>query len=204
MKRLMIFSLCFIFIFAATGLFGQVNLRQKKRTPEQKRWIKQAIDRRAEKLTDGQEQQALDFLRQLDAPAADHLQQLKSENPDAYQRRVLLIYREMNKLQAFEENEPELYDRKYRMKQLEVKEKRLAREYKEAPESEKPRIHSELRTVLDELFDLRELDRRDQISKMEQRLQQLRQTLQERAEKKDEIIEHRMEMLTHDLDELRW
>ncbi|MBD3385164.1 hypothetical protein GF407_09570 [candidate division KSB1 bacterium] len=204
MKRSIIYLLVFIFIAMTTIVNGQINIRKNRSQPQDRTRIKQRIDRLAGRLSPEQEQQALEFLNQLDPPSVKQLQELESSNPEAYKRRILLIFREMKKLQAFEDEEPELYDRKRKMTQLEVKEKRLASEYKNTAEDEKPQILGELRSVLDELFDLRELDRRDQIAKMEQRLEKLRQTLQERAENKQQIIDHRINMLTQNRDELRW
>ncbi len=204
MKRSMIYLLIFIFIAMTTTVNGQINIRKNRPQPLDRNRLKQRVDRLADRLTAEQEQQALEFLNQLDPPSVTQLQELESSHPEAYKRRLLLIFREMKKLQALEDKEPELYDRKRKMTQLEVKEKRLASEYKNAAEDEKPQILNELRSILDELFDLRELDRRDQIAKMEQRLEELRQTLQERAENKQQIIDHRINMLTQDHGELRW
>jgi hypothetical protein len=70
-------------------------------------------------------------------------------------------------------------------------------------ETEKTRIRGDLRAKLEELFDLRERERKSHIDRIEKDLAELQKTLADRQAHRDEIITRRLEQLTEG-EKLGW
>jgi hypothetical protein len=89
-----------------------------------------------------------------------------------------------------------LYSRLSHEQELERQAEYLARAARLADSSDEQQKHREaLRQKLDEIFELKQQNRRDEIAQFEQELEQLKQRVERRAQLKDEIIERRVQRL---------
>lgn len=88
--------------------------------------------------------------------------------------------------------------------QLERESREIARQLRRADGAERRELESQLRTKLDEIFEIKMRLRRERIERMEERLQEERAKLQERAEGRDEIIERRYDELLGSEDPFEW
>ncbi|MFQ5769270.1 MAG: hypothetical protein ACE5HX_01950 [bacterium] len=155
-------------------------------------------------LTPEQEQAALEFAEQFDPEMAEHLNDLKLEQPDKYKHEIARIIKEKMRLERMKKKDPERYDHVFKIHSMEAKSQNLGRRYREADESEKAIIKSELKSILAELFDLRELDRQEEVKRLEKKLDELKQSLAARQNNKARIIERRLLQLIGEKSYLEW
>jgi hypothetical protein len=86
----------------------------------------------------------------------------------------------------------------------EAEAERIAREMRKAEGSEKARLESELDAVLDEIFEAKEQDRREELERLEDRTKELQSRLDERQRRKAEIVARRKNRLLGEADPLAW
>lgn len=156
------------------------------------------------KVTPEQEQEALQFAQEFDPPLAEHLSELKIERPDRYKREIGRLLKEKMRLERLQRKDPERYEQVFKIHSMEAKSKALGRRYREADEAEKAKIKTQLQSLLGELFDLRNLDREEEVSRLEKRLDELRRSLAMREKNKEQIIERRLLQLTGEKSYLEW
>ena len=133
------------------------------------------------------------------------LEQLKEDNPDAYQRKIQRGYRHMRRLQKMKEKDPERFEIHIEMMGLGMKCRKLSKEYRNAETSEeKEEIKAELTENLGELFDIRLAQGEVKVKELEEELLKLKERSAERKKNKDEIVARRLEELTGSADGLKW
>jgi hypothetical protein len=94
-----------------------------------------------------------------------------------------------------------LYDGLVREHELEMNTHRLASEARGASTpAEREKFVTELRSQLNEIFELKQENREDEISQLDQRLQELTELMNKRAAMQDTIIEKRLKELLGELD----
>jgi len=76
--------------------------------------------------------------------------------------------------------------------------------YEHADESEKPKIINDLKSKLNQLFDIKEKARSLEVEFLEQELAQLKEALKVRKSNKSEIINRRLNELIGKGDYLDW
>lgn len=92
--------------------------------------------------------------------------------------------------------DPALYNDFLRERQLELESWDLSHAIALLPEGEeKSRLESELRSILNESFELKQKNREREIAQLERRLDELRRILDEREKKRDEIVGRRFREL---------
>jgi len=80
----------------------------------------------------------------------------------------------------------------------------MANAYQQAEtQEEKEAIHDDLRAKLDDLFELREAERKTQIQRVQKEVEKLQKILDRRRKNKESIIEKRLQELTAD-ETTRW
>ena len=95
-----------------------------------------------------------------------------------------------------------LYNTLMREQQMELDTHRLAMKIREAStRTEQEQIAKELRTALNEIFSLKQNNRKMEIQQLSQKLEDLQKRLKEREALRDDIIENRVREL---LDQYRW
>jgi hypothetical protein len=101
--------------------------------------------------------------------------------------------------------EKERYDNERRIDEMEVRSEALGIRYEHSSsESEKQKIVSGLKTVLNQLFDMKERSRTLEVEHLEKELKQLKESLKVRKQSKNEIINRRLNELIGKGDYLDW
>jgi uncharacterized protein YicC (UPF0701 family) len=81
----------------------------------------------------------------------------------------------------------------------------LGQKVRRAPDEEaKKQAASELKEVLNKLFDLRQEEREKNVQQIERDLRELRESLEKRKAKRDDIIKRRFDELTGKAQMLDW
>ena len=91
-----------------------------------------------------------------------------------------------------------------KQKELEVDVELCALRYKNADNASQQKIKSELQAALNQLFDIRESQKQDEVKQLQKRLQELQESLQARKQNKSEIVQRRIQELLGDSKYLRW
>lgn len=151
-----------------------------------------------------QVEQAIQFVAGQDPDLARELMELRMHDPDAFTREIFNIMMEREELERLSRTDQQRYVRALKERELERKSHDLARDWHDATSDRKDPIKAELQNVLDELFDVRESQRSDQIVELEKELERLRETLKDRQAHKKTIVESRLKELLGEEDHLRW
>jgi hypothetical protein len=104
-----------------------------------------------------------------------------------------------------EPKEKERYENERIIDEMEVRSEALGIRYEHSSsESEKQKIASDLKTVLNQLFDMKERSRTLEVEHLEKELKQLKESLKVRKQSKNEIINRRLNELIGKGDYLDW
>lgn len=103
-----------------------------------------------------------------------------------------------------EPKEKERMENERKIEEMEVKTEALGIRYEYASSTEKQKIVSELKAVLNKLFDMKEKARSLEVEMLERELTQLKESLKVRKQSKDEIINRRLNELIGKGDYLDW
>ncbi len=89
-------------------------------------------------------------------------------------------------------------------KELEIDAELLALKYKGADSNSQQKMKNDLTNTLNQLFDIREAQKQDEVKQLQKRLQDLQESLQARKQNKSEIVQRRIQELLGDSKYLRW
>jgi hypothetical protein len=104
----------------------------------------------------------------------------------------------------FGKRNKEAIERSRKIGELEVETESLGLKYQNADKPDKSTIKTDLKNKLNELFELRESNRKEEVGQLENRLSELKKTLQERRENKEEIVKKRMLELLGESKNIEW
>ncbi|MGI9174971.1 MAG: hypothetical protein ACR2GR_06600 [Rhodothermales bacterium] len=109
-------------------------------------------------------------------------------------------------LSAMQQGNKDLYERLMKERELEAKSQMLAARIRALTEDDPERkaLTEELRQQLDEIFVLKEENRRRETEQLEKELKVLRDQLSKREEKREQIIERRLNELLGRPQDLEW
>lgn len=108
-------------------------------------------------------------------------------------------------LTQVQQNDQALFNRLVDERKMERETILLANEIRSMEEGpERSRKVEELRSKLDEIFDLKQDNRREEMEQLENRLEELQEKLEERERMRDDVVERRLRQLLHTADELNW
>jgi hypothetical protein len=158
-----------------------------------------------EPLTDEKQKQALEFLTQESPELVASIQALQKDRPEQYRSELRIALRDLQSISRFERDDPPRAQELRRERTLERQSRDLVRRARNATQDhDRTALRSNLASVLDELFELREHHRELMIERLEKELQTLRQTTEKRHQNKDRIVANRLEELLGSEDDLRW
>lgn len=90
----------------------------------------------------------------------------------------------------------QLYERLLRERRMEQRARELAQMVRVLPEGEKRQVRLDsLRSMLNEIFDLKQENRRREIEHLQRKIQELQQSIQKRAEMREVMIDRRLRQL---------
>jgi len=146
----------------------------------------------------------LSLIQKEDAEFWKMVSRLQADDPERFRVEVFRWKVRRDRLASLREQDPERARHVEAIEALERQAHRLADEIRGASESSRAPMKEKLRAVLAELFDRREEDRGDEISRLERRIADLKAGIQERRARKDEIVQRRMNELLGADDPMRW
>lgn len=154
-----------------------------------------------DKKRDINSQEIMEIIKKNDPAFADRLLELEKKDPFKYHQVIKISFRLLNiSRKAGEENiEKDIV----RAVSLEYDVRELALQYDKATDSEKSKIKEEMKSKLNELFDIRLKAQEIRVKKVEQELIELKSNIQKRKANKLKIVEDRLNQLTKGKD-LSW
>lgn len=151
------------------------------------------------------EKEALDYLAQINPMEADDLQRLKLVDQQRYAMRLKMMLDEKMRLAAFQKDDPVRYERELKIRELEHQSRELAESYrKSTDETVRRTTRTNLSNAIAQLFDLREMNRQDEVKRMEMDLKRLKETLEQRQKNRVGIIERRIQQMTGEAGAMEW
>lgn len=145
------------------------------------------------------EKKVMDIVSKNDPAFAKKLTELKKTDPNKYRQVIKLS------LNLFEfADEGDVSDKDIvRGIALEFETRELAFKYNKANSSERDKIKSEIKSKLNELFDIRTKIQELRVKKLETRIKDLKQDIEKRKQNKTKIVEDRLNDLIGD-KALKW
>jgi hypothetical protein len=180
--------------FAAGNLFAQVS-------------IDESVAPRVYGVAVG-EQDEKEMLERLPPDLKNELLKVKELDPEKYKGLLFEIsynrYDVYNLMGYMESYERERYETEKKATELELFTVSLGIRYEHAYDNEKPKIINDLKSKLDQLFDMKEKARSLEVEFLEQELAQLKESLKVRKSNKSEIINRRLNELIGKGDYFEW
>lgn len=133
-----------------------------------------------------------------------HMQKLQTADAERFRTEIFRWNQRRERLQMLREQDPEKAKRIERIDALERQAHDVADQIRNASESARGPMKAKLLSVLSELFDRREEDRRDEIARLEKRIADVKSNIEERRSRKDEILRRRLDELVAGEDPMRW
>jgi hypothetical protein len=100
---------------------------------------------------------------------------------------------------------PVRFERESKIRDLERQSHELGESYRKAQdEATRKTVRSNLANVLTQLFDLREMNRQEEVKRLEAELKRLKDTLAQRQQNRANIIERRIQQLTGEAGAMEW
>lgn len=156
-------------------------------------------------LTPELEKEALDYLAQINPMEAQDLQRFKLVDQRRYTMRLKAVLDEKARLEIFQKDDPVRYEREMKIRDLERQSRELSESYrKSSDEAARRTMRTNLTNVIALLFDLREMNRQDEVKRMEMDLRRLKETLEQRQKNRVGIIERRIQQLTGEAGVMEW
>jgi len=182
---------------------------QTRQNPRDQRRRAQNLQRTVQQeilyLTQEQEDEALKYIRETYTDRAERLIRWKDVRPEAYKNALSKAFREMRFMEELKERDPDRYARVMEEKRLESQSRELAAAYRQSDDdAERERLHKEMEDLLSKLFDYRQINRLDEIDRLEKKLEELKAANQERLDNKAEIVQRRLKELLGERRGFEW
>ena len=189
--------ICIISLFVPTFIFTQ------QRRPN--RQIRGAINQEVLYLTPDQESETLTYIQRYYPDRLNNLENIKSRRPEAYRQWLSRAFREMRFMNELKDRDSERYNRMVQEKELDKKSRELSKQYRESTDDdEKAQLRIEIEELLDQIFEIRQMNRQAEIERLELRLAELKENNQKRLENKEVIIQRRLDRMLGQDDDMEW
>lgn len=152
------------------------------------------------------EEEALAFLKESSPAQYAEIQRAKEGgNKDAYKGMIFEAFNRAQMLKKLKEVDPKAYDLEVKLQAAEDKSRSLGDKIRTAKDNDtKEDTKRELRTVLAELFDLREQRQQRDIENLQKEIQKLNDRLKSRRASKDKIVDKRLSEMVGEAENLDW
>lgn len=145
------------------------------------------------------------WIKNNDPDKYREIQNLKLARPELYQRVIFEGVRHMNFLEMMKKKDPKTYTRLMKEMKLDSKMRKLAKEYRESKDvKRKKEIKSELTQILNQVFDIRSVNRAREVNEMSKKIEELKQMLKKRKDNKKLIVERKLKEVTGQMEGLEW
>ena len=156
-------------------------------------------------LSEEEQNKVIEFFTAIDPDIAEQLNRLKLNAPAVYIERIQEMYRDMHFLERLKKEDLDRYKQAIELRKLEAQSHQLALQYREnESDKEQKNLKQELRTILDRLFDLKELEKEEEIKRIQNELERLQKGVTERRANKQQITELRLGQLTGKSHLYKW
>lgn len=156
-------------------------------------------------LTPEQEEEVMAYIRENYADRLDELNELRRKHDVLYRGKISQAYREMRFMKDLKERDEERYKRVADEKRLEKQARLMVETYlKTVDQTQRNELREGIRKLLNKIFDYRQMDRQEEIAKLEAKLSELKEINEQRIANKDEIVENRLNDLLGEKPELEW
>ena len=166
--------------------------------------IDQEFDFEFQKFFEMKEEDEKKLLKNLNETLRKNLEQIKKVNKEKY----IDLLRESQfkniKIPFIVKHEKLMQERENKIFEAEVEVEALAAKHKNTNEKEQRKIKQELKKELNNLFDLKEERRKQEVEELQKELSELKKSLEVRLRNKDKIIERRMQELLEEDQYLEW
>lgn len=150
------------------------------------------------------EAEAMAYIKEMSAARAEMLNKMKFVHPNEYREQLFRIYEEKSKLEELRMFDLARYEQIVAQQKLEQKSWELAENYRSADPKKKEIIKKELLAVLNNLFDLKETDKKHEIARLEEELKKLHEMINYRNQNKDKIIEKHLKEMLGEMQSFDW
>jgi len=201
--------LIIILLFLSSNLLaqqrkGEPPRRDKPKRQEQRPPVRNIEDLKRELGTDW-EKIILEKIKDEEPNEIEALQQEEQKNSAKYEKKLVKLWDDVRRLEKFKKEDPVRYNKLKRQLKLERDCRTLAHEYRKLKnENRKSQIRADLKNCLTELFNLREAERAEKVTELEQELARLKEMLAFREKNKDKIIEKRLREMLDEDELLHW
>jgi len=155
-------------------------------------------------MTDDEINKLIDFAKVHFPEVADHLQQLRKDDPQEFRRALRRMWPRLMIMKETFDRDPQLGNLMIEDHKLEQQIHGKVRDYRQQRDpNNKQKIGDELRQLLGQQFDIRLQRRRLELADLQKRLQEQSQRLDTWAAKKQENIQRQFDRLTGEGD-LDW
>lgn len=192
-------------LIAVIFFFTEINAQTKIEEPKPPKYEKFVVDFDFDfdelKMSVEEEQKVL---KEMKANMREQLKIIKKHNSNNYFNFLRESkFKDMRFPFSSKESKEEI-ERSKRIFELEVASEAHVAKYQSANSNKKQSLKSELEKTLKKLFDLKEIERKNEVKELEMELKELRKSLSIRLNNKSEIIKRRLQELLEEDEYLDW
>lgn len=178
---------------------------ERERGEDEEAWERRRHRRDEWVPTDEDIADALAFLKEFDVWRYREATHLQRRAPEHFRMWIRETIEQMRWMEELKTENPAEYERVVKMRKLEVQCFELAERYRKSrDDTEKTSFRDQLKTVLNQLFDLRETEKEREIAMLEKELEDLRATVAKRKQNKSVIVQNRLKDLLGERDDMEW
>ncbi len=156
-------------------------------------------------LSDEEVAEVLEFLRGWDPYRVQRLEQFRERNPHDYMRTLQESYFEMKRVQEMQKSNPEAFEEMKKERGLEMQSFQLGEQIRKSEDAaEKDKLKADLKPVLEQLFDVREKHKDQEIARLEEDLKRLKEQVEKRRKNKESVVERRLRELSGEQPDDDW
>jgi hypothetical protein len=156
-------------------------------------------------LTPEQEKEVMGYLRENYQDRLGELMELKKNSKLLYMKKMTQAYREMRFLKDLKDQDECRYKRVADEKKLEKQVRMLVEDYWQTGDTlKKDELRRAIWKLLSKIFDYRQMNRQEEIEKLESKLKELKDANEQRLANKDEIVETKLTDMLGGKPEMEW
>ena len=185
----------FMFILMVMSLICQSQtFGQNRPAPRQGRDLPPAMER-----------EVLQVFQDMRPEEYSRIIRLKESEPKVYRQELRDLAEKHQRILLIKKQDPEQYRHLVAEQHLNARTLQLAGDIQALQDGfAKQEKLAELKTMLYDLFEQRQFNRKQEIARLEEKLQELKASDQQREEKKDEIVQKRLNELLNQQEDLEW
>lgn len=202
-KRFNLIVLLAAVIFSYVGLNAQSKVEKPHKVEKPSKLEKFDFDFDFEELKMSVEEEQK-ILKEMKAQLREQLKTIKEHNSSNYFNLLRESKFKNMRFPFMTKGDKDEIERSKRIFELEVESEANVVKYKSANTNKKQTLKSDLKNTLKKLFDLKEIERKNEVKELEMELKELRKSLSIRLKNKNEIIKRRLQELLEEDEYLDW